>query len=152
MKLKGYGARFLVAPKYAWLSIWQQFFSVKWRSVVNSLNNYRDCWNTRIFLVTKISYAVKIHILFFTCGDKVVRTTSVSVSRKLRFQRRIFSINHFYLHIFKYNSVAFFFTNISCRLVITFQIRVNPAYFYEYFMSSCSYILNTYKSHLFSLC
>lgn len=130
MKLKGYGARFLVASKYAWLFIWQQFFSVKWRSVVNSLNNYRDCWNTRIFLVTKISYAVKIHILFFTCGDKVVRTTSVSVSRKLRFQRRIFSINHFYLHIFKYNSAAFFF-------------------FYQYFMSSCNYIPNTCKSCLF---
>lgn len=95
------------------------------------VNNYRDRLNTRIFLVTKISYAVKIQLLSFTYEDnKVVRTTSVSVSRKLRFHRRIFSINHFYLHILKNNSVALFFlTNISCLLAILFQIRIKPTYF-----------------------
>lgn len=98
------------------------------------VNNYRDRLNTRIFLVTKISYAVKIQLLSFTCEDnKVVRTTSVSVSRKLRFHRRIFSINHFYLHILKNNSVALFFFN-------------------EYFMSSCNFIPNTDKAYLFSPC
>lgn len=98
------------------------------------VNNYRDRLNTRIFLVTKISYAVKIQLLSFTYEDnKVVRTTSVSVSRKLRFHRRIFSINHFYLHILKNNSVALFF-------------------FYEYFMSSCNFIPNTDKAYLFSPC
>lgn len=116
------------------------------------VNNYRDRWNTRIFLVTKICYAVKIQPLPFTCEDnKVVRTTSVSVSRKLRFHCRIFSINHFYWHILKYNSVAFFFTNISC-LAVLFQITYNPTYFYEDFMSSCSYIPNTYKAYLLSPC
>ena len=82
--------------------------------------------------MTKISCAVKIQLLSFTCEDnKVVRTTSVSVGRKLRFNRRIFSINHFYLHILKYNSVALFFTNISCLLAVTFQIRIKPTYFFH---------------------
>lgn len=53
--------------------------------------NARYRWNTRIFPVKKISFAVKIRFLSFTCEDIKVTNTSVSANRKSPSLHPIFS-------------------------------------------------------------
>ena len=53
------------------------------RQLYKEILSHRHWWNTRIFLVTKIWYPVKIQFLPSTCEDiTVVMTTSVSANRK----------------------------------------------------------------------
>ena len=68
---------------------------------------YRDRWNTRIFLVTKIWYPVKIQFLSFTCEVfTVVMATSVWANRKIASQ---------HLAICLYTLFSFIFAGLKFR-------------------------------------